>query len=134
MSSYDNNRHSVNLTDIPGRPGTRKVYIDGCETAREAIEIAERMYGGKASGAGACGSVTPRRSSSSSSGGSALGGLLLLLIPVGLIGAVVGGGSGEPTYTPSSPAPVTRSYQAPTSTPTPAWDNGPCVTANFEPC
>ena len=76
-----------------------------------------------------------RGSSSASSGGAgALGGLLLLLIPVGLIGAVVGGGSGEPTYTPSAPAPVTRTYEAPTSTPTPAWDNGPCVTANFEPC
>jgi len=134
MASYDTNRHSVNLHSIPGRPGTRTVYIDGCETAREAIQIAERMYGGKASGAGACGDARRRGSSSSSSAGGALGGLLLLLVPVGIIGAVVGGGSGEPTYSPSTPAPVTRSYQAPASTPTPAWDNGPCVTANFEPC
>ena len=134
MSSYSNNRHSVNLHSIPGRPGTRTVYIDGCETSREAIDIAERMYGGKASGAGACGSVTRGRSSSSSSGGGALGGLLLLLVPVGIIGAVVGGGSGEPTYTPSAPTPVTRTYQAPAPAATPAWDNGPCVTANFEPC
>ena len=69
-------------------------------------------------------------SSSSSSGGGGLGGLILLALPLIILGTVFGGGGETPsgtTYTPQ--APVESTY-----TPTPAWDNGPCPTNNFEPC
>ena len=73
-------------------------------------------------------------SSSSSGGAGAIVGLTILLAPIVIIGSIVGGGEPEPSYTPSySQAPVESTYTPPAPA-TPSWDNGPCLTANFEPC
>lgn len=75
-------------------------------------------------------------SSSSSSGGGAgaIVGLGILLLPLVIIGNIVGGGNDTPTApTYNTPAPIESTY-TPQAPDTSSWDNGPCVTDNFEPC
>lgn len=79
-----------------------------------------------------------QRSGGGSSSGSGMGPGAILMGIIGL--AVVAGiGSAFEDDTPSAPsydapAPIERAYvpQAPAATP--SWDNGPCLTDNFEPC
>ena len=75
----------------------------------------------------------PRNGGSSPSGGG-LGGLVILAGPLIILGSIFGGGEDTPTApTYNAPASVESTY-TPQAPATPSWDNGPCVTANFEPC
>ena len=79
----------------------------------------------------------PAQRSGGSSSGAGMGPGAILLGIIGL--AVVAGiGSAFEDDTPSAPsydapAPIERAY-VPQASATPSWDNGPCLTANFEPC
>ena len=133
-------RHSEVLIQGPDVPGLRMIVTVPVDHTW-ASETARTVYGFGGNTqyiwrkSWETNKPAPRGGGSSSSGmgpGAILMGMIGLILVAGI------GSAFEGTDTPSQPSvtptPVERTYvpQAPAATP--SYDNGPCLTANFEPC
>ena len=113
-------------------------YPDGWSTA-DVERAANNRYGGKVT------TVSPSpiggSSYSRSGGGSrpSFGALVWIGIGIAILGAI-GGGDGDKSPAPAPQAPAIERSYTPSATADPSasrpstYADGPCVTANFEPC
>ena len=134
-------RHSEVLIQGPDVPGLRMIVTVPVDHTW-ASETARTVYGFGGNTqyiwrkSWETNQPAPRGGGSSSSSGMGPGAILMGIIGLILVAGIGSAfdGNDTPSQPSVTPTPVERTYvpQAPASTP--SYDNGPCLTANFEPC